>query len=253
MDVKKNEKKHKDILFKALAVVFALVLWEITAKLIDEKIILVGPIAVFKRLLSIWQEPYFFDSIVFSMTRIAAGFFAAFIIGLILAAMAYHYKFIEYIIWPFMITVKSVPVASFVVICLIVFTARNLGALISFLVVLPVIYTNVLEGLKSQDSKLLQMCEVFRVGFIKKTRHVTLPAISTHLISATKISAGMAWKAGVAAEIIGIPEGSIGKMLYLSKIYIDTDDLLAWTVVIVVISVLFEKTVVWLSGKITRV
>ncbi len=94
------------------------------------------------------------------------------------------------------------------------------------------------------------MAQVFKIGLWKRTRYITIPQIRPYLISACAVTTGMAWKAGIAAEIIGTPNGSIGKMLYLAKITLDTDDLLAWTVIIVAISVATEKLFMWGLKKI---
>jgi NitT/TauT family transport system permease protein len=142
--------------------------------------------------------------------------------------------------------IKSVPVASFVVICLIWLSARNLSVFISFLIVIPIIYQNVLEGLRAENREMQEVATVFQLPWRKRFRYIELPKIRPFLLSACRVTTGMAWKAGIAAEIIGVPNGSIGKMLYTAKIYLDTDDLLAWTVIIVVISVVAEK--VFLAG-----
>ena len=106
---------------------------------------------------------------------------------------------------------------------------------------LPVVYGNVLEGLKSEDKLMLEVGTVFKMPPLRKVLYIHLPQLKPFLMSACATALGMAWKAGVAAEIIGTPDGSIGKQLFYSKIYLDTDDLLCWTVIIVIISVLFEK------------
>jgi NitT/TauT family transport system permease protein len=84
----------------------------------------------------------------------------------------------------------------------------------------------------------------------KRMRFIWLPSLKPFLLSAMKISLGLAWKSGVAAELIGIPEGSVGEELYYSKLYLDTESLFAWTVVIVVVSVLFEKLFLLLTKKL---
>lgn len=152
-----------------------------------------------------------------------------------------HFRWVETLLWPFFVTIKTVPVASFVVICLIWLSAENLSVFISFLIVLPVVYGNVLEGLKSEDKLMLEVGTVFKMPPLRKVLYIHLPQLKPFLMSACATALGMAWKAGVAAEIIGTPDGSIGKQLFYSKIYLDTDDLLCWTVIIVIISVLFEK------------
>ncbi len=138
---------------------------------------------------------------------------------------------------------KSVPVASFVVLLLIWFGSGRLSFWISFLIVLPNVYVNTLAGLKSTDSRLLEMARVFGMGRGKKFFYIYRPALMPYIGSCLKISLGMSWKSGVAAEIIGLSEASLGERLYMSKIYLDTAGLFAWTVTIVLVSFLFEKAV----------
>ncbi len=226
---------------KALAVAFALLLWQIAAAAVDQSILLVSPIDVAVRMTSIWRVEGFWASIWFSFYHIAGGFFLALLTGLVLAALSGRFAWIETALWPFMITVKTVPVASFVVICLIWLSAQNLSVFISFLIVLPVVYGNVLEGIKSEDKKMLELGSVFGMPLHKRILYIHMPQLKPFVLSACASSLGMSWKAGVAAEIIGTPDGSIGKQLFYAKIYLDTDDLLCWTVIIVIISVAFEK------------
>ncbi len=226
---------------KALAVAFALLLWQIAAAAVDQSILLVSPVDVAVRMTSIWRVEGFWTSIWFSFYHIAGGFFLALLTGLVLAALSGRFAWIETALWPFMITVKTVPVASFVVICLIWLSAKNLSVFISFLIVLPVVYGNVLEGIKSEDKKMLELGSVFGMPLHKRILYIHMPQLKPFVLSACASSLGMSWKAGVAAEIIGTPDGSIGKQLFYAKIYLDTDDLLCWTVIIVIISVAFEK------------
>lgn len=173
-------------------------------------------------------------------------FLLGLILGCLLAYLAAKHPVVETLLWPWMATIKSVPVASFVVICLIWLSARNLSVFISFLIVIPIIYQNVLEGLRAENREMQEVATVFQLPWRKRFRYIELPKLRPFLLSACRVTTGMAWKAGIAAEIIGVPNGSIGKMLYTAKIYLDTDDLLAWTVIIVVISVVAEK--VFLAG-----
>lgn len=232
---------YKKVLQRVGAILLALIFWQIIAMALHQNILLVSPIQVAKRLTTIWQEEYFFSSLWFSFSHIAGGFFLGLFTGILLAALAYRFPILEQIFWPWMAAIKSVPVASFVVICLIWLSARNLSILISFLIVLPVIYQNVLTGLESGDGQMEEMAQVFHLPWYRRLRYVTIPKLRPYLLSACSVTCGMSWKAGVAAEIIGTPNGSVGRQLYLSKIYLDTDDLLAWTVVIVAVSVVFEK------------
>ena len=237
---------YKEVLKKVGAALLALTFWEIAALLIHQRILLVTPVAVAKRLCTIWQVEGFARAIWFSFYHIAGGFLLGLILGCLLAYLAAKHPVVETLLWPWMATIKSVPVASFVVICLIWLSARNLSVFISFLIVIPIIYQNVLEGLRAENREMQEVATVFQLPWRKRFRYIELPKLRPFLLSACRVTTGMAWKAGIAAEIIGVPNGSIGKMLYTAKIYLDTDDVLAWTVIIVVISVVAEK--VFLAG-----
>ena len=135
---------------------------------------------------------------------------------------------------------KSIPVASFVILALIWTGSEKLSVFISFIVVYPMIHVNTLAGLHSTDPKLLEMAKVFQVPIWRQAMSIYRVSLYPYLASAMKTALGMGFKSGIAAEVIGVPEGSIGEGLYLSKIYLSTAELFAWTLVIICVSVLFE-------------
>ena len=120
-------------------------------------------------------------------------------------------------------------------------SSGNLSVLMSFLMVFPVIYTNVLDGISQTDRGLLEMAEVFGIPFGRRLRTIYVSQVLPYFRTGCSLALGLCWKAGVAAEVIGIPQNSIGENLYNAKIYLDTPALFAWTLVIICISVLFEK------------
>jgi NitT/TauT family transport system permease protein len=234
---------------KIASVVFALIVWQASAMLIGESLLLVTPIAVVKRLFSLFTEADFFTSIGYSFLRIVAGFLIGLVAGSLMAAIAGKFHLAEIMFRPFISTIKSVPVASFIILCLIWLSMGTLSSFISFLMVLPIIYSNVLQGIKSTDKKLLEMAEVFRVGLFRRIVFIYMPQLKPYLISACSVAMGLAWKSGIAAEVIGVSNGSIGEKLYEAKIYYTTADLFAWTVVIVVLSIGFEKLFLYVIKK----
>lgn len=242
--------KQNKVVMKAGAIILALVLWELCALLIKQDIILVGPIDVIRRFFTIWKEENFFSSIWFSFYHIVLGFSIGTILGIFLGFLAGRFSVIETFLWPYMVCVKSIPVASIVVICFLWLSARNLSVFISFLIVLPIMYQNTLTGYKSQTKELKEMADLFHIQGFKRFYFVILPQMKSYLVAGIATASGMAWKAGVAAEVIGTPDGSIGQQLFLSKIYLDTDDLFAWTVALVLVSVFFEKALVWIMKRL---
>ncbi len=230
----------------ALAVLFWLAIWQIAAMAVGERILLASPIAVIARLFTVWREPGFFATVAYSFVRIVGGAGLGITLGCLLAAAANRYRPVEILLAPLMVTVKSVPVASFIVIALIWLSSRTLSIFISFLMVLPVVYSNILVGLRSTPRELLEMAGVFGLPPHRRLLYVYIPAVWPYLLSACGSALGLAWKAGVAAEVIGLPTGSLGEVIFEAKLYLNSVDLLAWTVVIVAVSVGFEKLVVGL-------
>jgi NitT/TauT family transport system permease protein len=228
---------------RGLAVVAALAVWQLAAVLLNRQLLLVGPITAIRRVFELLPEPGFWAAIGFSFVRIAGGFLLAFIVAVLLAALAYRFPIARTALWPYLAAMKSVPVAAIIILVLIWIGSKQLSVVIAFLVVLPVVYTNLLEGLLATDSKMIEMAKVFRAGPWRRLTYLYLPQVKPFIMSAFGISLGMSWKAGIAAEVIGIPDGSIGERLYEAKVYLSSADLFAWTLVIIAVSLIFEKLV----------
>ncbi|MBR5337590.1 MAG: ABC transporter permease subunit [Lachnospiraceae bacterium] len=237
---------NSKIIEKIGAVVIALFLWHILAIALGQEILLASPIRVISQLGILCLEKQFWQSVVFTMSRIIIGFMTAFICGTLLGVAAARIRIIEVLLWPYVAVIKAAPVASFIILCLIWTTAANLSVIISFLIVLPVVYTNILQGMKATDRKMLEMARVYELSTCKCIKYIYLPALKPYFLAACSIAAGMAWKSGTAAEVIGIPGGSIGEKLYKAKVYLSSADLLAWTVVIIILSVICEKLLILL-------
>lgn len=223
------------------SVAFWLVVWQLASMAINKQILLVSPVSVLIRLGALVIEGEFWRSIGFSLVRILAGFLLGAVVGVVFAALSVRFKWVSTLLKPLMTTIKAVPVASFVILVLIWVSSKNLSVLITFLIVLPIIYTNTRDGIIATDPKLLEMARVFDISKGRQIRYIYLSQVLPFFRSACSIALGLSWKSGVAAEVIGIPDGSIGEKLYKAKIYLDTPDLFAWTVVIVILSFGFER------------
>ena len=240
---------NKTTLQKAFAVFLALLLWHIVAVTLDLGFLLVSPIEVAGRLLTIWFDPVFWPTVANSLLRLVLGFSLAFTAACLMATIAGRFPIVEILLWPYIVTFTSVPLISFIIIFLIWLSSSQLAVFISFLVVFPVIYSNVLEGIKSTDPLLLEMARLYRVPWGRRILFIYLPNIKPFLVSACSISVGMAWRSVVAAEVLGIVDGSVGEKLYMSKIYLETCELFAWSAIIVLISTVLGKLFMFALGK----
>lgn len=233
--LKKISKAH------ILAIIFWLIVWQISSMIIGQEILLVSPFSSLKRLFELSMKFEFWQSILFSFIKITTGFILAFIIGIISAIISSNKKNFRILIEPLILTIQSIPVASFIILSLIWISSKNLSIFISFLMVLPVVYRNILDGINSISRELNDMAKVFKVSRIKKIRYIYLSEVAPYLRAACSVSLGLCWKSGIAAEIIGMPANSIGENLYKAKVYLNTPDLFAWTIVIIIISICFQK------------
>ncbi len=226
---------------KPWSVLLWLTVWQLGSMALGQEILLVSPITVVVRVGQLALEMEFWRTVLFSFARIAGGFLLAAVTGSILAALASRFRIIEELVAPPILAIKAIPVASFIILVLIWVSSKNLSILIAFLMVLPIIYTNVFSGIRSTDPQLLEMAQVFQVPTGRRIRYIYVSQVLPYFRAACSLALGLCWKSGIAAEVIGIPKNSMGEKLYSAKIYLDTPDLFAWTVVIVLVSLAFEK------------
>ena len=229
---------------KVLIIAGWLLAWQTAAFLIHNDIIFAGPVETVQALIRLLPTAEFWRSLGFSMVRICGGFLIGAALGITLAFVSYFHPLVKDILSPFVRTLRTIPVASFVILLLIWAGSRNLSLFISLLVVFPILYLNVLEGLGSVDVKMQELVKIYHIPFTAQMRYILLPHVYPFLMSAVQLAVGMSWKSGVAAEVIGQPRFSIGNYLYQSKIYLDTAGLFAWTTVIILLSYGLEKLVV---------
>lgn len=220
--------------------------------LVAQQILLPAPLNVVTRLFTLCQEAATWRAVWHTLWRIVLGFLLAFLIGSLCGALAGRYSLVEILLEPFAVTIRSVPVASFIVIFLIWLSAERLSIFIPMLMVLPMVYGNVLEGVKTIEPPLQECASVFSMPFARRLRFIWLPHLRPFLLSAASVGVGLAWKSGIAAEILGIPAGSIGRKFYDAKIYFETTELFAWTVMVVLLCVLFEKIFLVLMDRFFR-
>ncbi|MBR4718779.1 MAG: ATP-binding cassette domain-containing protein [Lachnospiraceae bacterium] len=236
----------KNNIKRAVILLIWLMLWQVAAIFINNPIYFVSPVEVLKELGEKCHDIVFWRSVFGSLIRILAGFLAAFILAYLTAFASVRYEWLRDFLAPFVTFLKSVPVAAVVIIMLIWWGPRYLVLCISLMVVFPGIYSNMQTGLVNADKGLLEMALVFNLKTVDRFLWIYRPSYLPYLYSAASVSLGMCFKAGIAAEIIGLPEFSIGERLYRDKIYINTAGVFAWVVIILIVSSLTERLILHL-------
>ena len=243
-----NKTKKRRIQIAAAAF-FWLCVWQAAAAAIGQEVFLVSPVQAISTLLQLLPQAEFWQRIGFSAGRILLGFGLGVVCSALLAVGAEKWEWMDALLTPVMQLVKATPVASFIILALVWVSGSSLSILISFLMVLPVLYGAVRTGIESADRQLLEMAQVFRLPLSRRLRAIWLPAVLPAFRQGCSVALGICWKSGVAAEVIGLPDGSIGDALYRAKITLSTGELFAWTFVIILLSAVFEKLFLALLDK----
>ena len=226
---------------RTLAVVlFWLLAWQLAAALAGQELLLPSPLRVARELIRLAGGAEFWLTVAQSIRRVLTGIASAVLLGILLALLTHKSAVLRALLSPVMTLVKSTPVASFIILALVWLGRDVVPPVIAALMVLPVVWANVSQGLDGIDPQLLELAQVCRLPRGRVFRRITLPSVLPHLRAALCSALGLGWKAGVAAEILTVPARSIGKRIYEAKIYLETTELFAWTAAVVLLSLAIE-------------
>ena len=244
-------KKTPKIARTVIVLAFWIIIWWLIALWIDKEVLVATPDKVAKRFVELAKEKEFYITVLYSVLRILSGFLAATFCGVLVGIVTAKIGILDEMISPLLSVVKATPVASFIILALVWIDRQSIPGFISFLMVLPIIQGNVSAGLKNTPTELIEMTKLFKFSRWKRVTKLYFPAVLPYFTAGFKTSLGLAWKAGVAAEVLCTPKLSIGKQLYDAKLYMETIDVFTWTIAVIIISVIIEKMLLWTVGKLS--
>lgn len=242
----------KRILKACFIAICWLALWQFAAMAAGSAILLPSPWETAKAFAALAGTGYFWKTAAATLLRVAAGFLLGMAAGTALGVLTAFSRLADEFLSPVRGIVKATPVTSFIILVLLWFTATLTPVFIALLMVMPIAWANVREGVLAVDAQLLEMAEVFRFSRTKKLRHIYLPSVLPQYLAACTTGFGFAWKSGVAAEVIARPAFSIGRNLYESKLYLNTEELFAWTALVILLSMLLERLMVRAMRRIRK-
>lgn len=219
---------------------FWIAVWFIVALSVKNPLLFPSPAETAKRLFTLASTSEYWVFTLFSLLRVTLGSLSALIAGVLSAVICSRIRLADRLMSPLMTVIKSVPVASFIILALVWLGTAILPAFISFLMVYPLVFTNVKTGIKNVPYDIIEMGHVFHLPKAVMLKQIYIPYVMPYFSSALKSSLGLAWKAGIAAEVLCSPKYSIGRMLFESKTYLETEDLFAWTFTVIVLSLAIE-------------
>lgn len=231
---------------------FWLCVWQLLALWVGNGLLLPSPAAVVARLGQLALTVGFWKVTALSLLRVVLGSVLAVVSGVLLAVICCRWKLADTLFAPMVTVIKSTPVASFIVLLLLWLGRDLLPVVIVVLMALPVIWGNVCAGIRNTDPLLLRTAKVFGFTRRRTLRRVYIPSVMPHFLSGCRTALGLGWKAGIAAEVLTVPALSIGKLLMEAKQYWEVTDLFAWTLVVILCSLIIEKVLMAAIGRLGR-
>lgn len=229
---------------KKLIIVFVwLGIWQILSAVVGLSVLLPSPVATAVELKNLAVTKDFWISVILSVCRISAGFAAGVVSGVIAGSFSAISKTVNEFLSPLVSIIKATPVASFIILAVIWFKTGNIPSFATALIVFPFVYSNIRTGIKETDRNLTEMASAFNVPFGRKLLRLYIPSVRPYFISASTTAIGLAWKAGIAAEVICNPTMSIGNGIYEAKVYFEPVSMFAWTTVVVILSIIIENLI----------
>ena len=234
------------ILKAALVAAFWIGVWYFISLYVNREILVPSPQKTIETFISLFATEKFRTSLVKSLVRILVGFLLALVFGCVGAVLSYRFKFFEELFAPLLNLVRAVPVASFIILALVWIKTNSLPVFISFFMVLPIIWDNMLNGMRGVDIAALEAAAVDGAGKWRQIFHIVLPNLAPAFLSSAVTGLGFAWKSGIAAEVICRPPESLGNMLASAKNYLESAEVFAITATVIVLSLVFETLLKYL-------
>lgn len=245
----KINKKILNFFFAFLSLGFWVAVWHFSAIKIGKSILLPSPAETAEVFVSLVKTREFWTTALNSLRSIFSGALAGVLLGVCIALLSYITPFFRYLFAPLLSLVKATPVASFIILALVWIGKEKIPFAIALMMATPIVSSNVYEGLCGIDKELREVAKLYNFGFAKTWKMLYRHSLLPYFVSAVRSALSLAWKAGIAAEVLCTPLNSIGLMLYESKIYFEFPTLFAWTLTVILLSFILEKTVVLLAEK----
>ena len=248
----KSSTKNKHTWIVILSVAILLLLWEMASLWIGSEHILPGPFTALKTTILLFGEKGFWSVVGSTIMRGLIGFAIAAVLGIVLGILGgLHTKF-DAFMQPWVVVMRSVPVVAFILLALIWFKSGSVPVFIGLLTMFPMIYSNIVSGIRNVDPKLIEMARFYHVGNKRIVKEVYIPAIAPFAVSGISTAIGIGWRAIIVGEVLSQPKYGIGTFMQSAQAFLQVDKVIAWTVIAVLLSFLFEKLIRFGEHKLLK-
>ncbi len=245
-NIKKEQKSKQGR--KILVCLAWLVIWQTCAMLAGSELLLPSPVATMRAILRLAMEKSFYIDAGATLARCVIAMLLSFGVGMTAAFAAYKRERIRDFLKLPVSFFKSVPVMAIIIYVILLASSDWVAIIVCFIMCFPIVYTSALCGLDSVSAEYIELAEIYGLTERQKRQLIYLPAIRSDINAALRLVCGISWKAVIAAEVLSIPDFSLGYEMMNAKYYLETDRLFAYIIAIVCLSLIFERLVMGLAG-----
>lgn len=245
-------KPGKKVIFSVISIIIILTIWKVSSIIIDAKVILPSPEAVIVSLYNLVTSKYFGKKVLITLMRGVTGFIISYLSGLIIGILAGIIPAFKAFIKPLLSVIKTTPVISIILLALIWFNTNNVPIFVAFLMAFPIVCTSIIEGITTVDKNLLEMAKTYKITLKKQIFHIYIPSIVPFILAGASMSLGIIWKVIIAAEVLSQPTWGIGTSLNEAKTYLMTEEVFAWTLIAILLSVASDTVFRLINRRFTK-
>ena len=236
-----NGKDRTRAVYRLCGLVAGLGLWQLTAVLIAQPLIVPRLEAIAAATVDILTGEDFFLTVAATLLRIAATIAIDTVIAFLLGIAAVVSARIEAALSPFETAMRAVPTMGILLLSLIWFNSEITPIFVASLIALPLLYRGVVNGVKNIDIRLIQMSTGFQVSFVRKLKQLYIPSIRPFTLTAYSATLGLLVKVMVTAEVLSQPRRGIGTEFQIARAQLDTATIFGWGIIVIVFAALMEQ------------
>lgn len=230
----------KNRVISAISVILLILIWKLFSVIYHSELILPSPESTLAATIKLIFSKEFLFIAGATILRGIAGFILSFILGIILGIFAGINNSFNAFLKPILVTIRSTPVISIILLALIWFKVDMVPVFIAFLTMFPIICTNVIDGIRNVDHDLVEMAHIYKIDQTKIIREVHLPAITPFIFSGISNAMGFGWRAIIIGEVLSQPQFGIGTLMQTAQTYLIVNEVIAWTIIAITLGYIFE-------------
>lgn len=229
-----------------------LLVWQIAAFVVANDILIPYPMDTFVKMANLFVRTDFYYAVGATLLRVLRGFLLSLAAALIASILCDRFEAFRRFFTPFLQIIKTVPNISYIVIALIWLGAEGAVSAVSFMILFPVFCNGFVNCLQNEDPLFKDVVKLYPESFLFHLRLKVIPSLFPELLSTGKTAAGLGLKVGIMAEILGQVRIGVGRSMNYARLNLDTSAIIAWTIVIILLSTACDHVFDWLQTQQTK-